>query len=305
MNITMRLLKAVLFLALFFIAANSCLAFSFESQTIKYSIVDNRVVVQSVMKFETPQSGVIYLPIEGDASVVELYVDGEKVEPQIQGSYIAASLYSASKIGISYITEELIDKSNFLLNFPVDYDTNSLNIMLVLPEEAVLKEPITDRDGSVYPTPDAASTDGRSLIFVWERENLKEGDAVSIFAMYKEKMNYKPIVAVLVIVIIALAAYAFFGKTRVKKSAKKPQKKPKTEKAKKPKTEPKILEHLKEDEKQIVRVLKQRNGQCEQGTLRIVTNFSKAHLSRLLSELEARNIVFKEKRGKKNLVFLK
>ena len=305
MNNTMRVLKLAVFLALFLIAANACFAYSFESQTIKYSIVDSRAVVQTVMRFASPQSGVIGLSIEEDASVVELYVDGVKTEAEIQDNYVVINLNSVSKIGLSYITEELVDGSNFLLNLPVDYDTDSLNIMLVLPEEAVLKEQITERGGSVYPSPDAASTDGRSLIFVWERESLNEGEGISIFAMYKEKMNYKPIIAVLVIVIIALAAYVVFSKIKPKKPSIKVREITKKKKSVNPKKEPKILEHLKEDEKQIVRVLKQRSGQCEQGTLRVVTNFSKAHLSRLLSELEARNIVFKEKRGKKNLVFLK
>jgi uncharacterized membrane protein len=90
------------------------------------------------------------------------------------------------------------------------------------------------------------------------------------------------------------------------KFIKKQQKKGPVEiKVVKHEKEPELFEHLKEDEKQIVRVLKQKEGSCEQGTLRIVTGFSKAHLSRLLSELEARKIVHKEKRGKKNLVFLK
>jgi uncharacterized membrane protein len=66
-----------------------------------------------------------------------------------------------------------------------------------------------------------------------------------------------------------------------------------------------IENHLKEDEEQVVNILKQREGNCEQGTLRVITGFSKAKLSGLLMELEARKIVHKEKRGKKNLVFLK
>jgi uncharacterized membrane protein len=39
--------------------------------------------------------------------------------------------------------------------------------------------------------------------------------------------------------------------------------------------------------------------------LRVITGFSKAKLSGLLKELEERNVVYKEKRGKKNLVFLR
>ena len=63
--------------------------------------------------------------------------------------------------------------------------------------------------------------------------------------------------------------------------------------------------HLKEDEKQIVNILKTREGKCEQGTLRVVSGMPKSSLSRVLKELEERNIIYKEKRGKKNMVFLR
>lgn len=66
-----------------------------------------------------------------------------------------------------------------------------------------------------------------------------------------------------------------------------------------------IDRYLKEDERTIVNILRQRDGICSQSTLRIAGNFSKATLSRLLVELEQRNIIKKEKRGKKNLVILR
>lgn len=68
---------------------------------------------------------------------------------------------------------------------------------------------------------------------------------------------------------------------------------------------PDVVKYLKEDERIILRVLQSRRGKLSQGTLRIITSFSKAKLSRLLSELEERGIVYREKRGKKNLVFLR
>ena len=85
---------------------------------------------------------------------------------------------------------------------------------------------------------------------------------------------------------------------RGKKKAKMPE-------PRKPEKELDILKHLKEDEQQIIRILEQKEGSCEQGTLRIITDFSKAHLSRLLMELESRKIIHKEKKGKKNIVYLK
>lgn len=69
--------------------------------------------------------------------------------------------------------------------------------------------------------------------------------------------------------------------------------------------EDEVEKHLKEDERIIVRLLRQREGQCEQGTLCIVSGFSKATLSRLLTELEERGILRKERQGKKNKVYLR
>lgn len=66
-----------------------------------------------------------------------------------------------------------------------------------------------------------------------------------------------------------------------------------------------VDKYLKEDEKTVVSILRQRGGIVSQSTLRIAGNFSKATLSRILKELEQRNIIKKEQRGKKNLVILK
>ena len=63
--------------------------------------------------------------------------------------------------------------------------------------------------------------------------------------------------------------------------------------------------YLKDEERQIVNVLRQREGSCEQGTLRVVTGMPKSTLSRILKELEDRNIIYKEKRGKKNITITK
>ena len=65
-----------------------------------------------------------------------------------------------------------------------------------------------------------------------------------------------------------------------------------------------VVGHLKDDEKQIIEILKQRDGVCEQGTLKVITDFSKAKLSELLSELENRRIIIKKKKGRKNLIIL-
>jgi uncharacterized membrane protein len=298
---------------LFLLAIGTCSAATVESEITRFTIVDRSVVVQSSIEFPGSITGRISWPVQTDAALVEVYIDGEKASAENQNGYINLQLSSAKNIKFSYISEDLIDKTNFLLNMPFDHDISSAKIILVLPEEATLKKPIKERAGSIYPLPDKASTDGRSLIFIWELDNITKGDDFSVFAMYKPKSDNTHSIYLLAAAVIALTAYILYTKKSPKKS-KKTHKKTQKKSAEKPakkeeqpqvKKDNELLEHLKGDEQQIVRVLKDREGSCEQGTLRIITGFSKAHLSRLLMELEARKVIFKEKRGKKNLVFLK
>jgi flagellar basal body-associated protein FliL len=63
--------------------------------------------------------------------------------------------------------------------------------------------------------------------------------------------------------------------------------------------------YLKEDERIVINVLRMKGNSCSQATLRVVTDFSKARLSRLLAELESRGIVTKVQDGRRNMVTLK
>ncbi|HLC67224.1 MAG TPA: hypothetical protein VJK52_06320 [Candidatus Nanoarchaeia archaeon] len=66
-----------------------------------------------------------------------------------------------------------------------------------------------------------------------------------------------------------------------------------------------VEKYLKEDERSVVRVLQLKGGSASQGTLRIATNYSKAKLSRILTELEQRGVIHKDRDGKRNLVSLR
>jgi predicted transcriptional regulator len=113
------------------------------------------------------------------------------------------------------------------------------------------------------------------------------------------------IILVILIILVSHYLYNHFSGNKPKK--KKPE-------PKEPDTglsieehifEEDILKYLKEDERIIARILKQREGSCEQGTLRLVSGFSKAKLSRLLTDMAERGVVKKEQKGKKNMIFLR
>ncbi len=53
-----------------------------------------------------------------------------------------------------------------------------------------------------------------------------------------------------------------------------------------------------------MRILRQKEGKCQQSTLVVITGHSKAQLSRILQEMEARQIIKKHVKGNKNIIIL-
>jgi uncharacterized membrane protein len=193
------------------------------------------------------------------------------------------------------LTNEFKDKDNFLLNLIPRYNIENLNIKLILKEGSTLKKPLRNDDlssGSVYPKPDLVTSDGLRLILEWSIKEISSEDEIAIFVQIKEKSS--PIIFIIIAVFSILTA--FFLSIKLKKKPKEIIIEKKED----------LLElHLKEDEERVIKVLKLKEGSCDQGTLRIATGFPKATLSRILFELEQRKIIIKEKRGKKNKIFLK
>lgn len=65
-----------------------------------------------------------------------------------------------------------------------------------------------------------------------------------------------------------------------------------------------ILKALDSYEKKVMKAVREQNG-ITQNTLRLRTDMSKAKLSYVLQDLEKRNLIKREKKGKTNQVFLK
>jgi len=300
----------VVWLISLFLLASFVSARPYDSYTADFTIVERNVVVNIVLDFLNEETGVFYFSLPEDARTIDLYIDNSAAEPVIEEGRLKIELRSSKRVRISYVTGDFLDKNNFLVNLKAPDDINNLTLQVSLPEKAVLRKQIIEGDitsGSIHPNPELALTDGRSMIFIWKRNDLSKDDELSVFVQYKPGgPSIWPIFWVLLIAaMLAYLGYNYMKEWRYKGLIKRPKKEAKVPQPRKPKKELGILKHLKEEEQQIIRVLQQKEGKCEQGTLRIITDFSKAHLSRLLMELEARKIIHKEKKGKKNIVYLK
>lgn len=114
------------------------------------------------------------------------------------------------------------------------------------------------------------------------------------------------IIAIILLILIIHYLYHMKSTTQHKKEKNNENKEPTTELSVEEHIfEDEILKYLKEDERVIARILKQRDGSCEQATLRLVSGFSKAKLSRLLTDMDERGVIKKEHKGKKNIVYLR
>jgi uncharacterized membrane protein len=160
-----------------------------------------------------------------------------------------------------------------------------------LPEGATLDKLYDKKtSGSIYPNPSKLESNGKNIIITWEKEGLAY-EIFSLFFVYnKSSFNFYILIILFFILIILYSSYYLIKKRKSKR--------------KKVKTNS-LDKHLKEDEKLIINILRKKKGKCTQATLLTLSNMSKASLSRLLMELEQRNIIKKEQKGNKNLIILK
>ncbi|MBW2971746.1 hypothetical protein KY359_01795 [Candidatus Woesearchaeota archaeon] len=274
-------------------------------------IAYSKVLVESAMLFPEGQTVDFTIDLPHDAREITNEVDKFEYPAIIDSNSIRFHLKENKYVKYSYITDELTEDESFIASLTVPFDTDVMRVQLALPETATLDKPVRKNalsGSAIYPKPKGLSTDGQVITVVWEFEDLKKGEEVALYAKYRKPARYwiPTIIIVLAVLVIAGgASYLFYrsnGKRKGKKEAEKNQEKAFSGSRSHDNS---VDKHLKEDEQQIINVLRLKEGRCEQGTLRIATGFSKAKLSGLLKEMEQRKVVHKEKRGKKNLVFLK
>lgn len=269
--------------------------------SIDFNIVDNSVVVEQTYRFSEAQSLTFNLP--ETAKGIDLYIDGQRQEPIIIDNRITTT---GKNLKIAYTSKEFIKKKTFLADIPFQISLDKATITVTGDKKDILEKPANYADltsNSVFPKPDSLVTDGQRLVITWIRKNVKKGDELSIFVQFKKEEKYSLFAIIGLTATIVVLGYLLARKTN-KKPITKQEDIPIKETQKEQKY-PEIEKHLKEDEEQIISILKQKEGHCEQGTLVIITGFSKAKLSAILKELEERKIIYKEQKGNKNIIYLR
>ncbi|MBW2967054.1 hypothetical protein KY362_01065 [Candidatus Woesearchaeota archaeon] len=263
-----------------------------------------KVLVYSSMLFPEKQTLDFSIALPFDARSITDSIDNEQRNTELDANRLVYHFRENRLAQNSYITDQLLEGNTFIASMVAPFDTEVWRISLSLPEGAVLEKPMNYASvggSSVYPRPKALETDGQAMTVVWEFRDVKKGDDVGLYVSYKEPFRHWGWVILGIIILILLAAGASYIAYSLSKNGSRAGREAREDDDERQSSH----SHLKEDEEQIVNILKLKEGSCEQGTLRVATGFSKAKLSGLLKEMEQRKLVHKEKRGKKNLVFLK
>ena len=252
-----------------------------------YYIYEKNILVRHY--FDSASELELRLP--KDFTVLEINSEYKLEE---SSKYYLIKINSANNLSIKYITQSMISKSKNRYSFVSrNYLNKMQNVRLVLPESAVILE-----DGLVFPEPDLISSDGRSIILTWKDYNEKQIIVDYEFLKDKKFIQY----SIILIIIIIFALYLILQRKIFKRKIKKL-------KGKNKKTNTKseaIEEHLIESEKAIISELKKsEKNQLWQKHLQTKTGFSKAKLSRVIRNLESRNLIQKIPMGNTNKIKLK
>ncbi len=256
------------------------------NENIEIKIYNNEN--NEIKTFRYPFSGkVYYFNVEENVTCTSSY----EVDKTYITCYFRYPIKPGENATLKYIFKKPVEKTDDLYIFKASYilfaNVKSFSLEVRLPEGYVVAE------NGVSPAGYKPDSDGRHVIIRWEYESvppeLRSFRTIILYEKVKEReFPYFLAVLIVVIVFIFLVLLKFF-----KKPFKVREKKDVFSK----------IEVLKEDEQKILKIIIENEG-IEQRKIEEITGFSKAKVSKILSELEKRGLIVKKAFGRKNRIYL-
>ena len=277
---------------------------SYESYYVDVDIADDYVFYELSGTIEFAGTENIHeFIITPDAVEVEIYLNGDLISCDVSkmvGKTLISCDMSIALTGKNYISINyrshysyfnLGDKDMFSDVLDFGGNVSDFKLSIKLPMGSVLPE---RSDLFVKPLPDDIYSDGRRHILSWDRENISRFGVSVIYESSKESgllQNLSEFAYLLFIILIFV--FVVYGFYMYKKSGKE-----------KKYDRDLVYSHLLESEMAIVDALSANMSVLKQKELQNITSFSKAKLSRVISNLESRGIIEKKPWGNSNKIFL-
>ncbi len=180
----------------------------------------------------------------------------------------------------------------FAYDSSVLFPTERAEMQVVLPAGTGL----VSGDGPSYSPPNASvGSSGRRIFISWTDTDIALGDTLSYQVRYERLEpieRYVPVrvlgaVAAVIVVVAGVVAVVYLRRDREDG-----------------KTIASVFPMLKDDEQTVMRYIIDAGGEVEQRDIVADVDYSKAKISKLLSDLEERHLITKEKSGRVNVVAL-
>lgn len=191
-------------------------------------------------------------------------------------------------VNIEYSFSGLVENQGankiFRYSHPIYRPTNNFNLIVELPEGSVKAE---NRQDAITPDDGRERTDGRTIFVEWNKSP-QTGDTLNFQIKYETlepSTDYMEILG-FILVLIALSGMAYGAYIYSKKSNRENVRK--------------SFSDLSDDEKDIIELLIDNEGEMLQKDIVDLSNYSKAKISGLVSQLEDKKLVVKEKEGRSN-----
>lgn len=266
---------------------------------ISISQVENTLVYKEKIALNTQQEISLMLP--DSASGISA-----STPYQQKGT---ALIFNTKEFQISYITKELNKAGNelyFVKKIQVPFDSN-ISLQLILDSGYIIDK------SDIYPAGEI-TTDGEHIIITWNFQNKKQYETIPIFLTIK---NTSPpylkyiLWMTLIIGILAIIAYILpkFKKSEkpkviIKKIVKVIEREKKQ--TKKEENNIELEKHLLDEERKMLEELRKSDrNEMWQKQLQTNLNLSKAKTSRLIRNLETRQLITKIPFGNTNKIILK
>ena len=249
-----------------------------------YEIYSNKILVELDIFLEEPKN-TLEIDVPKDAKAIEVK----------NFSFDIADLDNKNRlviknpdklIKIKYITGSFLEKSGGDNFFILDLEKET-EIMLKLPEKAVLKYSLDSLEQSIFPKTNNVFTDGKRIIINWDKNSLNEAN--SILVIYNEENDTNFLFWLILILVLAGLFFIYKYKKKIFHKSEKT-----------------MTTNLFEEEKQIISILlKENNNELWQKQLELKSGISKVRLSRKLRNLEQKGLIEKIPYGNTNKIRLK
>jgi DNA-binding MarR family transcriptional regulator len=260
-----------------------------------FNQVNNKVLAEYNIKLNSTEEIILKIPNDARAisSNANYSFEGDKLS------------IHAKDIRLSYISEDLLDSFGggyyFVheIKFNRDFDEASIRI-------ALQEGNFVNKD-KIFPKNYEIGTDGRQIFVNWQLKNVKAGESMPVFVMIEKggEDNWT-IVWISVMAAAAAGAIYYLYKKQIKKTGETTEKTKKTNAKRAESRAGEIERYLMESEKKVIDELKNADrGEMWQKQIQAATGFSKAKLSRLVRNLEARHLVEKIPFGNTNKIRIK